>query len=91
MGRSDWNGDLNFQRRTRHVLSGDLQADVRGADVVELLGHDVLREFGFVAFAAQVREVKMLQAGGHDLRGGFGGGHVGQMAVPAQNALFERP
>jgi hypothetical protein len=36
-----------------------LQLDVRGADVMELLGHDVLREFGLVAFAAQVREVKL--------------------------------
>ena len=64
---------------------------MRRADVMELLGHDVLREFGLVAFAAQVREVKMPQPGGHDLRGGFGGGHVREMAVPAEDALLERP
>jgi len=64
---------------------------VRRADVMELLGHDVLREFGLVAFAAQVREVKVLQVGGHDLRGGLGGGGIGKMAVPSKDALFQRP
>jgi len=54
---------------------------VRCADVMELLGHDVFREFGPVAFAAQVGEVKVAQSGGHDLRGGFGGGDVREMAV----------
>lgn len=61
------------------------------ADVMELFGHDVLREFGLVAFAAQVGEVKVAQVGGHDLRGGFGGGFVGQMAVAAEDALLEAP
>ena len=32
---------------------------MRRADVMELLGHNVLREFGLVAFAAQVGEVKI--------------------------------
>ena len=64
---------------------------MRRADVMELLGHDVLREFGLVAFAAQVGEVKIFQFRRHDLRGGFGGGHVGEMAVPAEDALLERP
>jgi hypothetical protein len=59
--------------------------------MMELLGHDVFREFGLVAFAAQVREVKVAQPGGHDLRGGFGGVHVREMAVAAQDALLERP
>ena len=62
-----------------------------GADVVELLGHDVLREFGFVALTAEVGEVEVAQFGGHDLRGGFGGGNVGQMAMAAQDALLEAP
>ena len=64
---------------------------MRRADVMELLGHDVLREFGFVAFAAQVGKVKVAQSGGHDLRGGFGGGDVREMAVAAEDALLERP
>jgi hypothetical protein len=45
---------------TRHILRGDLHPNVRGTDVMELFGHDVFREFGLVALAAQVREVKML-------------------------------
>ena len=64
---------------------------MRRADVMELFSHDVLREFRTIAFAAQVREVKMLQIGGHDLRGGFGGGGVGKMAVASEDALLERP
>ena len=64
---------------------------MRRADVMELLGHDVLREFGLVAFAAQVGEVKVAQSGGHDLRGSFGGGHVREMAMAAEDALLERP
>ena len=58
---------------------------------MELLGHDVLREFGLITFAAQVGEVKVAQFGGHDLRGGFGGGHVREMAVAAKDALLEAP
>ena len=72
-------------------MRGDLQLDVRGADVVELFGHDVVREFGRVAFAAQVGEIELPQTGGHDLRGGFGGGGVGDVAVASEDALFQRP
>jgi len=64
---------------------------VGGADLVETFVHDVMRQFGFVTFAAEVREVKMAQAGGHDFHGGFGGGFVRKMAVTAKNALLEAP
>ena len=80
-----------LQRRTWHILRGDLQPDMRCADVMELFGHDIVRKFGPVAFAAQMREVEMLQVGGHDLRGGLGGGGVGKMAVASEDALFQRP
>ena len=60
-------------------------------DVVELFSHYVVREFGAVTFPAQVGEVKMAQVGGHDLRDGFGGGFIREMAVAAQNALLEAP
>jgi hypothetical protein len=33
------------QSLARHVLRGETELDVRRADVVELLGHDMLREF----------------------------------------------
>ncbi len=62
-----------------------------GADVVKLLGHDFLGEFGFIAFAAEVGEVEVAQVGGHDLGSSLGGGDVGKMAVAAENALFETP
>ena len=56
-----------------------------------MLGHDVFGEFGLVAFAAQVREVKIFQIGGHDLRDGLGGGDVRDVAVAAKDALLQRP
>ena len=61
------------------------------ADVVELFGHDVFGQFVRVALAAQVREVKLFQIGGHDLCDGFGGGDVGDVAVAAEDALLQRP
>ena len=45
-----------------------------------------MRQFGFVAFAAQMSEIEMAQFGGHDLRGGLGGGLVGKMAGPGEEA-----
>ena len=64
---------------------------MRGADVMELLGHDVFGQFGLVAFAAQMREIKVAQFGGHDERGGFGGGDIGKMAVTTKNPLLQTP
>jgi len=61
------------------------------ANMVELFGHDVLRELGRVTFAAQMGEVEVAQAVGHDLRGGLGGGDVGEVAVAAEDALLETP
>ena len=69
-------GQLQFQRSARRVLRGDLQLNVPRADMMELLGHDVTREFGPVALSAQMRQEKMLQPRGHDLRDSFGGGRV---------------
>src|ERR1017187_10843622 len=50
-----------------------------------------MRQFGFVALAAQMGEVKMAQSSGDDLRGGFGSGFVREMAVASENALLETP
>lgn len=61
---------------------------MRGTELVELLGHEVFGEFGFIAFAAQVREVKLSQVGGDDLRDGLGGGDVGDVPVTTENALL---
>ena len=62
-----------------------------GADFLEAFGHDAVGEFRFVAFAAQVGEIKMTQFGGHDLRGSFGGGLIREMAVTAEDALLQAP
>jgi len=64
---------------------------VGGADLVQAFAHDVAREFRAIAFAAEMREVKMFQFRGHDLRGGLGSGFVRKMAVASKNALLETP
>ena len=65
--------------------------DVVGADLLKARAHDLVGEFGAVAFAAEVTQIQMPQAGGHDLFGGICSVLVGKMPVPAQNALFEAP
>lgn len=48
-------------------------------------------ELGPIAFAAEVAQVEMAQVGRHNLLGGIGGAFIGEMAVPAQDALLEAP
>jgi hypothetical protein len=72
-------------------LGREFKAHVRRSDLLQALADDAVREFGAVAFAAQVAEVQMAQVGGHDLLSGISGGFVREMAVPAQNALLEAP
>ena len=64
---------------------------MRRADFLKAFSHDALREFGFVALAAQVAEIQMAELRCHDLLGGISGGFVGKMAVSAENALFQTP
>lgn len=61
------------------------------ADLLKAFVHHPSGEFRFVAFAAQVGEVEVFQFGGHDLRGGLGGGLVREMAVTAEDALLQAP
>ena len=61
------------------------------ADLLEPVTHYPVGEFRFVAFTAEVGEIKMVQVGGHDLRDGFSSIVVGEMAVAAENSLFQTP
>lgn len=82
---------LQTQSRTRHILRGEFQADMRSADFLEALMHDALRQFRLVALAAQVTEIKMAQFGGHNVLRGIGGRFVGKMAVPSEDSLLKAP
>ena len=64
---------LNLQCGARHSLRGELELNMACAEVMELFGHDVTGQFGAIALAAQVGEVKVAQVGRNDLRDGFGG------------------
>ena len=88
---SRWSLAAQHERGTRCFLRGDLDVDVRGTSLRQALAHDAMREFGTVAVAAEVAEVKMLKLGGDDLDCDFRSSFVGKMAVPAGDALFEAP
>ena len=62
-----------------------------GADFLKARAHHAVREFGAVAFSAQVAEIKTAQTGGHDRLGGIRGVFVGEMSMSAEDALFEAP
>ena len=61
------------------------------ADLLEPVTHYPVGEFRFVAFTAEVGEIKMVQVGGHDLRDGFSSGLIREMAVTAEDALLQAP
>lgn len=64
---------------------------MRCAKGLQALGHHSLREFGFVAVATKVAQVKMTQIGRHDFLNTIGGGFVGEMAVSTKDALLQAP
>jgi hypothetical protein len=67
---------LQGQRRGGHGLGCEIQLHMRCADLLEAMLHDFERQFWFVAIAAQVAKIKMLQLVGHDVSGAIGGGLV---------------
>ena len=88
---SRWSLAAQHERGTRRFLRGDLDVDMRGTGLGQALAHDTMREFGTVAVAAEMAEVKMLKLGGHDLDCDFRSSFVGKMAVPTDDALLDAP
>ncbi len=82
---------IEMQRGARHVLRGEFDVDVAGADLVEARSHHGVGEFGKIALATEVAEVEVAQIGGHDFLGGVGGIAIREMAVAAGDALLEAP
>lgn len=68
---------------------GDI--DVRSADPEKFAADSLMREFRTVAVAAQVTEIKMFEVRGDNFAGELCGGVVGEMAVPADDALLDAP
>lgn len=64
---------------------------MRRADLVQAFRHDAHGHFGFVTFAAQMRQIDVSQISGHDFDGGLGGSLVGKMSVASQNPLLQTP
>ena len=62
-----------------------------GAGPGEHRAHGSMGEFRAIAIAAEMAKVQVPQLGGNDLSGELGSGFVGEVAVPAKNALFGAP
>ena len=65
--------------------------DVRSANFEKFAAHGLMREFRTIAVAAQVTEVKMFEVRGDNFAGELRGGVVGEVAVPADDALLDAP
>jgi len=61
------------------------------ADHLQAVRHDLEREVGAVAFAAEVAKKEAFQVSRHDFLRYIGGGLVREVAVAAENPLFEAP
>jgi len=62
-----------------------------GPNPLQAVMDGAVRQLGTITLAAQVAEIQMAQIGRHDLLGGVSSSIVREMAVPAQDALFEGP
>lgn len=79
------------ERGAGECLGGELHGNMRGTDFRQPLADHLLGEFRAVAFPAEMAKVDVAQVGRHDFLCGIGGVGVGQMAVPAGDALLEAP
>ena len=61
------------------------------SEFLQAFTDDAVGQLRAIAVPTQVPEVKVLKVGGNDLLDDIGRGVVGQMAVAAENALFDAP
>lgn len=73
------------------VLGGGFDLEVGNARGVEATADGLEGEVGTIAVAAQVSEVEVAEAGSDDLLGEVGGIGVREVAVAADDALFDAP
>ena len=89
---NDWLFQLRQrQSRAGDILGGGLNVHVVRASFLKPFTDDAVREFRPIAVAAEVAEIQMAQFGGHNLFRGIGRSVVGEMSVPAQDALLQAP
>lgn len=73
------------------LLRGGVDANVAGTQRLQPGVDGGERQFGFVAIAAEVAEVKMAKIGGNDFLEHVGRGVVAEMTMTAGDALFDAP
>ena len=69
----------------------EFEPNVNRADLAKTAADHALGQLRPVALAAEVRQVEMAQARGHDLVGNLRRCLVGKMAVAAEDTLLEAP
>jgi hypothetical protein len=80
-----------LQSRARHVLCRGLQLDVRGTKFNQRTAHGAVGQFGPITIAAQMRQIESLEVRRDNLLGQYRSGFIGEMSVPAENALLDTP
>ena len=91
-----FDGKRELSLRIRKRGAGDMlrrggDIDVRCADFEKFAADGLMREFRTVAVGAQVPKIKMFEVRGDNFAGELCGGVVGEMAVPADDALLDAP
>jgi hypothetical protein len=62
-----------------------------GAEMVKFFTDDLLRDFGFIAVATEMRQKQVAQPVANDFGGDIRRGFVIKVPVPAHDALFRGP
>lgn len=73
------------------ILGGDFDVDVFGADGRKTVGNRLEGKFRPVTVTAKVTKIEVVQVCMDDFGRCRGCGFIGEMAVSAENALFEAP
>src|SRR5438105_2083462 len=82
---------LNLERGARLFLRGRLNIHMRAAQFLQTAADRCECQLGSIAIAAEMAEVKLAQFRGQNFLENIGRRVVGEMAVPAENSLFDAP
>ena len=64
---------------------------MRGTNLLQALIHDAMRQFGAIAFTAEMAQIQIPQLGRHDFLRAIRRGLIRQMPVTTEDSLLEAP
>ena len=91
MTRCVGRGTLQGQCRGRVALNGQFQTNVRRADSLETLRHNLSSQVRAIALATKMPEVQVAKISGDQLFDGVGGSLIGQVTMASENSLLQTP